>query len=336
MFEEIKKKIESNRGSRNIFWKFFVFLKDFTFWRGFPAVEKMKFFVFRGLYKLGFTPRLTVRDYYGFGDTIMTGSLCEIIKNKFKGIKINCITHSPDLLKFNPNIDTINGKKTFFWLYFNNDYLVNFKHASKNLFEVVLGKLGIKNYGYKSKVYLSAEELEGAKKLLENVPRPILTFCTQATRPDKTLPGSTNPKEWPQEKWRELVKMLAKKYSLVHLGDQREPEFENVIHFAGKLSKRESMAVLGMADMHVGIVSFLMHAANGLGVPSVIIYGGRETPESSGYQENKNIYSKIPCSPCWLFDARQCPYNLKCMEMITPGMVFKKVLELENEQKNKI
>jgi ADP-heptose:LPS heptosyltransferase len=32
-----------------------------------------------------------------------------------------------------------------------------------------------------------------------------------------------------------------------------------------------------LAILHIGCVSFLMHSANGVDVPSVIIYGGRET-----------------------------------------------------------
>ena len=84
------------------------------------------------------------------------------------------------------------------------------------------------------------------------------------------------------------------------------------------------MAVLAQSRLHIGPVSFLMHAANGLNVPAVIIYGGRETPANSGYAENENLYTAIECSPCWIHDSRGqvCPRHIECMERITPEEVL--------------
>jgi ADP-heptose:LPS heptosyltransferase len=66
-----------------------------------------------------------------------------------------------------------------------------------------------------------------------------------------------------------------------------------------------------------------MHVANGLDVPAVIVYGGRETPSNSGYRENINLYAKTACSPCWLHDSHGdvCPYDMECMKRITAAEV---------------
>ena len=105
---------------------------------------------------------------------------------------------------------------------------------------------------------------------------------------------------------------------------------EGVQRLAGRLSLRESMAVLSHARLHVGGVSFLMHAANGLDVPAVIIYGGRETPANSGYAENENLYTAVECSPCWLHSSlgERCMHGMRCMQAITPAHVADAVTRL--------
>jgi ADP-heptose:LPS heptosyltransferase len=80
----------------------------------------------------------------------------------------------------------------------------------------------------------------------------------------------------------------------------------------------------------MGVVSFLMHAANGVDVPAVIVYGGRETPANSGYRENINLYVKMECSPCWLHDSHgdRCTHDLECMRRITVEHVLAGCREL--------
>ena len=57
-----------------------------------------------------------------------------------------------------------------------------------------------------------------------------------------------------------------------------------------------------------------MHLARAVDCRAVIVYGGRETPEQSGYRCNENLYSAVHCSPCWRLNT--CPYNRMCLERI--------------------
>ena len=71
-----------------------------------------------------------------------------------------------------------------------------------------------------------------------------------------------------------------------------------------------------------------MHVAHALNTKSIIIYGGRETPENSGYEKkNINLINPIECSPCWIHttEGEICPYNNKCLKEITPETVLAKV-----------
>jgi ADP-heptose:LPS heptosyltransferase len=110
---------------------------------------------------------------------------------------------------------------------------------------------------------------------------------------------------------------------LIQLGDHREPTLDGPISFAGKLTMRQSMAILSKMDVHIGPDSFLMHAANGLDVRSVVIFGGARPVACLGYAENENLETKIGCGPCWISTSHgeSCPYSVKCMEMITPESV---------------
>jgi hypothetical protein len=55
----------------------------------------------------------------------------------------------------------------------------------------------------------------------------------------------------------------------------------------------------------------------------VIVLGGREAPWQSGYPENLNLYTEVPCAPCWLWN--RCDYERKCLTAIEPGEVVRKV-----------
>src|SRR5262249_13879367 len=82
----------------------------------------------------------------------------------------------------------------------------------------------------------------------------------------------------------------------------------------GKTSLRQLASVLSHCRMLVGLVGMPMHMARAVDCPSVIVYGGRERPDQTGYICNENIYRDIPCSPCWL--DRRCDFGRVCLDSI--------------------
>jgi ADP-heptose:LPS heptosyltransferase len=168
---------------------------------------------------------------------------------------------------------------------------------------------GAANYDYKAHVYLSSDEKAHGRELLGAPTRPILTFHTRSKE---------EVKNWPMESWHAVLALFRDLFHLVHIGDSSEPVIEGVQRFAGRLSLRESMSVLSHAHVHMGADSFLMHAANGLDVPSVIIFGGSRTPANLGYTGNVNLFASMPCGPCWLQPSRgeQCLHGIACMGKI--------------------
>ena len=261
---------------------------------------------------------LTVIDRLGApGDALITANVISCIKKQFPRLRINCITPNPDLIKFDPNIESINEKETFYS--FDSSYweLIVRKEKKQNIVAHNMIRLGIKNYEYKSKFHLTEKEKNWAKKILSNTKKPFISICTKS----KEL-----VKNWPTYKWEDLIKAFPKNFSIIHLGDGEEPILKNVVRFAGKFSVRESAALLSQSNVFIGADSLLMHVANGLDIPSVIIFGGSRPVDSFGYAGNANHYSHPDCSPCWIHSASEsCKENLKCLHSVETSEVLKSI-----------
>jgi ADP-heptose:LPS heptosyltransferase len=274
----------------------------------------------------------TVVDAFGTpGDTIQTATVCRNLKRKFPQLRINCVTPNPGLLKHDPNIAEFNGPQRVptvkFW-YLN---LIDEKNGTTHLLQPTMHQIGLHGYDGRAEFHLSAEERSAAEaRCAELIGRPFLTINVQSREQVKT---------WFTANWQRLVEMIAAEFpelAIVQLGADDEPQLNGVIRLAGKLKIRDSVALQARAQLHIGCVSFLMHTANGVGVRSVIIYGGRETPANSGYADNENLYVKLPCSPCWLHNSRGdvCPHDMKCMHEITPEQVFTSVKKILLHRQN--
>jgi ADP-heptose:LPS heptosyltransferase len=176
-------------------------------------------------------------------------------------------------------------------------------------------RLGIEKYDYKANYYLSEEEKEWAKQEIIQFDKPILAICTKSKEPVKN---------WPQAYWLELIENLKSKFSIIQLGDDSEPNFQRTHQYAGKLSIRESAAILSKTNHFIGPDSLLMHIANGLNIKSTIIFGGSRPVGCFGYPENTNIATNPDCSPCWIHDGyNDCQHDLTCLNQISVSQFLK-------------
>jgi ADP-heptose:LPS heptosyltransferase len=267
---------------------------------------------------------LTIHDAFGApGDTLLTAIVCRHIAERFPGIRINCITPNPELVKEDPHIHQLNGPETYICLRHWYLELIEHKQGKVNVLEESMRGIGIPTYDYRASVYLTEAERAAGLALLAGLSRPIISVNTRSKEPVKN---------WPPQHWERLVALLRTDYEVVQLGDETELKIEGVRSFGGRLGFRESMSVLSQAKAHVGSDSFLMHAANGLRVPSVILFGGSRTPANLGYAGNINLYVPMPCGPCYIHQSRDetCGHGIECMNRITVEEVHAAVLKLLN------
>lgn len=126
-------------------------------------------------------------------------------------------------------------------------------------------------------------------------------------------------KEWVPENWKRLGDQLARMGRMVQVGSADDPEIVGAADLRGKTTIRELASLMANARVFVGLEGFLMHLARAVDLPSVIIYGGWIAPRQSGYENNINLFTALPCSPCGF--TNHCDYDRECMKKITPEKV---------------
>ena len=270
---------------------------------------------------------LTVIDRLGApGDALISSNVIRGIKQKFPKLQVNFITPHPKLVELDPSIDLINGKETFYT--FDSSYweLIVRKETKENIVSHNLKKLGIVDCDYKAKFYLSDREKIWAEDILKNYKKPLVSICTQSKEVVKN---------WPLENWIILAQKLASKFTLIQVGDEKEPIIQGLTRFAGKYSMRESAALMSKMNLFIGPDSLLMHIANGLNIPSIIIFGGSRPIDCFGYNENVNMGFKADCGPCWIHSGYEsCEHKVECIKRIKVHDVLGRFHEIDFNIKN--
>ncbi len=141
-------------------------------------------------------------------------------------------------------------------------------------------------------------------------------IAVQASRKSASL--SIGNKEWGFERFQAVVDVLRSSHRIVQIGSPSDPLLRGADDFRGQTA-RASAALLAQARAFLGLVGFPMHLARAVDCPAVIVYGGRERPDQSGYICNENLFTALPCSPCWRWNS--CDYDHHCMTEIQPPMV---------------
>lgn len=139
-------------------------------------------------------------------------------------------------------------------------------------------------------------------------------------------------KQWSVERFQRVVDVLAGEFDFIQIGSSADPPLRGVKNLAGATTIRHSAAILYHARLYVGTVGFLMHLARAVECPSVIVFGGREAPWQSGYVCNYNIYSEIPCSPCWR--SNTCDFDRRCMSNISVEDVVSAIRQMMERPRN--
>ena len=172
--------------------------------------------------------------------------------------------------------------------------------AAEQSLKIIRG-LGIKEEITIPQIIVSAEAEQKARQIIEK--EKIIA---------KNGWVSINPfsrwsyKEWGMEKWRQLMSFIM---PAVIIGSEEERErvakyFSNapspVYNLAGKTLLRETPALLKMSRLHIGVDSAAPHIAAAVGTPTITIYGPSDWRDWAPIGENnKAIFSDMPCSPCY-------------------------------------
>lgn len=226
------------------------------------------------------------------------------------------------------NVKTVTYKKRAFW----KSLLVNMK-----LIKYQVDNTIIKNYFSAFKDFNLTYQGE------------ILNFSFEKDLEQKFLnykesivfaPGaSKETKKWTEENFGKLAKLLYEKYGkkILLIGGKEDIEkcdrINNIsenscINLAGKLSLKESGALLSVSEALVTNDSGPFHIARGVGCKTFVIFGPT-SPRMFDFGENETLlYNNSVCSPCSLHGDKKCPKeHFDCMKKLSYKNVYNIICE---------
>lgn len=220
-----------------------------------------------------------------------------------------------------------------------------FRYIKRSLYKTILVKLGLIKYRADNTIvknYFDAFKILGIKYQGEN-----LEFNFNKKDRNKIenyenyvvfAPGaSKNTKKWTVEGFGKLAKLINKKYKIkiILIGSLKEnEECEKInkisgnicINLAGKLSLKESGALLSKANFLITNDSGPFHIGRGVKTKSYVIFG---PTDPNMFEYNKLgilIYGNESCSPCSLHGDKKCPKNhFNCMKNINAEYIMRQI-----------
>lgn len=264
-------------------------------------------------------PSVTIRFGGGIGDQLNCSTIAREVKKRDPG-HLWMHTSYPDLFSGNPDINAVVPEETWLqeWATRKGADTHNVTYGtpvpdedreippSRHILAEICYQAGIcGNIDLRPYLYLSETEKEQGRI----GPHQIVLQSSIASARHPLL-----TKEWFPERFTAVSKRLANEHTLIQLGSPADPAIPDTLDLRGKTSLRESAAILYQSDAAILLEGFLMHLSRAVDTRAVIIYGGRQHPEQSGYPCNENLFTSLPCSPCWR--NRNCPENKACMSAI--------------------
>lgn len=252
----------------------------------------------------------------GVGDELMCTPIFREIRRLNPGCQITFLSRYPEMFRSNPNLHAVER-------YSAKDARGAFRLSyvpvppRRPLITRMAECIGLELEADQ----LDAPEVSPSLAIQERIaaiPQPRVIIQPQASR-------WTPNKSWPLDSWRELIEQLVERFEVVEVGTAPlfpghdfGPRFHGL---AGETSLADFVWTISQGAVFVGPPSGGMHIANSFRVPSVIIFGGYESPAGYFYPRTTAFYSGVPCAPCWLTEP--CPYSLKCLHMIPAAKVFR-------------
>jgi ADP-heptose:LPS heptosyltransferase len=270
--------------------------------------------------RLGF-PQRVYHGAGGIGDDLLCTCVFRELKKRGEP-NLVFRTMYPSLVQGNPDVDIIIRKKIPIFAgvmiyglnFFQLTYFVPLKEhflASMCRMAGVTGEVALRPY-----LFLRPNELAAGRLFARQI-------VIQSSGIGSAVPMKN--KEWFPERFQAVANCLQSKAALIQLGTRLDPPLKGALDIRGKTSFLEAAAILANSLLFVGQVGFLMHLARAVDCRSVIVYGGREAPDKTGYIANRNLVGVTPCSPCW--EENKCDHDRECMKLISPEAVLNAAIE---------
>ena len=176
-------------------------------------------------------------------------------------------------------------------------------------------------------------------------PHPLLAAKPEggegAERLVAVAPGSgSSARRWATGRFASVCRILANDHrcSILLLGSASERADADRIareippsrcrDLVGKIALADLPEHLAGARVFLGNDSGVSHLAASLGVPTVVVHSGAADVHLAHPVGKKVSVLRLPlpCAPCWLARAEDCPHAMACLEGISPEAAIREVL----------
>jgi len=240
----------------------------------------------------------------GMGKCIAATAVCQGIKKKYPNHKLIVVSGWSDVFK---NLEFVDRYYDFEeTCYFYDDYV---KDKSSIIFcgepYFQMTHIYQEQHLIKSWFDLFGLEYDGEQPVLKFTHSEIKTanvsWANQGTTPYmilQTCGGQSNldyhwVRDMPQSLAQGIVNRYKDQYLIYHISRPTGYILHGAERVADNLNKRIFLSSLSLASKRVLIDSCLQHASKAMELESVVLWHGTD-PKIFGYEENKNIHSKIP------------------------------------------
>ncbi len=232
-------------------------------------------------------------------------------------------------------------RKTFILMYINSSRFsygkekknggVIWKIKSKNLLNAILS-------GFRPQYKFSLNFLNPPSLPLKKLPRKKISILEKFNLVEKNYivfePVSNkewfgNVREWPMKNWNELLELINKNYpsiKLVRIGtnliNKKKFKFSNFLDLTGQTNFIDSLSVIQKSKIFIGLEGGMMHMSASVNKESLIIWGCLTSPKFASYTNlHRILYNNRKCNHD--FFPKKCPDKSKCINYISPKIVFK-------------
>ena len=173
----------------------------------------------------------------------------------------------------------------------------------KHIIQQLCEAYGIDNPKLKCEMYFIGEEIKAVNRLLSDFSLDNFLVIEPQSNNEYTV-----NKKYPLKKWQYVADSLMKQgYQLAQIGKATHDQvLDGVVDLTGKTNFREAALIIQKSKLFISSEGGLMHAANAVETPSVILYTGFIHPRMTSYPENTNIWIGKDHDPCGM--KVECPH----------------------------
>src|ERR1035437_8379838 len=218
----------------------------------------------------------------GIGKSIAATAVCSAIKKQYPDSELIVITGYPDVFTGNRKVNTtlshnelnyfyrshIEGQPDTLLFMHDPNLETDFIQRRGHLIEVWCKIFGIKYNGEQPELFVNHKEKTSFGKMFESH-KPILALQTNGGMPNQTDKYSW-PRDLPFATAQKIVDHFAPTHNVVQIRRKDQPTLKNV--FPVEAGFRQLLVLLLISDKRLLIDSFAHHAAEALGLPSVVCW----------------------------------------------------------------